>query len=187
MQRTVTSPIVQPTCLTAIGSVQDVHVVHCLAGCPTGAADTHDLVIREIYASSNNKDTKFAERIAYRVTRETIGRSRSLDRDWENDELLDASDTLEPGDYTHAYARLRTNRGHQVPLASIAGTHFWRVRNTLSNVTPQKSALNQGPWARRRRGMCHLGPPYDVNQEQLELRESDETHAVSTGCFKVVA
>lgn len=185
-------------CLTVIASAQTVHIVHCLAGCPTGAADTNDLVVREIYALSNNKDTKFADWVAYRVTRETIGTSRSLDRDWENDELLDESATLETGDYTRAHSTLRTDRGHQAPLASFAGTHFWRVTNILSNVTPQKSELNQGPWARLEsavRDVAHdegevyvvTGPTYDSDQQQLELPEADETHTVPTGYFKVIA
>lgn len=186
------------TCVTVIASAQTTHIVHCLAGCPTGASDTNDLVIREIYALSNNKDTKFADWVAYRVTRETIGTSRSLDRDWDNDDLLDASDTLETGDYSGAHATLQTDRGHQAPLASFAGTHFWRVTNFLSNVTPQKSNLNQGPWANLEsavRDAAHeagqvyvvTGPTYEDDHEQLELPGADETHAVPTGYFKVVA
>ena len=53
-----------------------------------------------------------------------------------------------PDDYTGANAALGTDRGHQAPLASFAGTDHWRDTNVLSNITPQASALSQGPWAR---------------------------------------
>ena len=69
-------------CLPGIALAQNLHIVHCLAGCPTGTPDTNDLVVREIYALSNNQETRFADWVAYRVTRETIGTSDSLDRAW---------------------------------------------------------------------------------------------------------
>ncbi len=82
----------------------------------------------------------------YRVTSETIGTSKSLNRDWEEDPFLEDSETLEPDDYKNAFNELKTDRGHQAPLASFAGTVFWRSTNILSNITPQKSDLNQGAW-----------------------------------------
>ena len=185
-------------CLPGIGLAQDIHIVHCLAGCPTGTPNTNDLVVREIYALSNNEKTKFADWVAYRVTRETIGTSDSLNRSWQDDELLDADDTLEENDYDGASRALRTDRGHQAPLASFAGTHFWRVTNILSNITPQKSALNQGPWVRLEaavrdaayatgRVYVVTGPIFDPDEEAMQLPRADEPHIVPTGYFKVVA
>ena len=182
----------------SIAFAQDIHIVHCLGGCPTGTPETNDLVLREIYALSNNEQTKFADWVAYRVTRETIGTSDSLDRVWRNDELLDGDQTLEEDDYDGAFRALRTDRGHQAPLASFAGTHFWRVTNILSNITPQKSALNQGPWVRlesavrdaayaSRQVFVVTGPTFDPGEEALILPGADEPHSVPTGYFKVVA
>lgn len=34
------------------------------------------------------------------------------------------------------------------PSAGLAGSSDWQSLNYLSNITPQRSALNQGPWAR---------------------------------------
>lgn len=177
---------------------QDIHIVHCLAGCPTGSPHTNDLVVREIYALSNNKQTKFADWVAYRVTRETIGTSDSLKRTWRNDKLLDREDTLQTDDYKDASSALNTNRGHQAPLASFTGTHFWRVTNILSNITPQKSALNQGPWFRLESAVRDVayasgqvyvvtGPTFDSDEEPMRLPAADEPHNVPTGYFKVVA
>ena len=195
MNRTLTLAFV---CIPAIALAQDIHVVHCLAGCPTGTPETNDVVVREIYALSNNEETKFADWVAYRVTRETIGTSDSLDRNWQNDELLAADETLERDDYTGAFRILHTDRGHQAPLASFAGTHFWRVTNILSNITPQKSALNQGPWVRLETAVRDAayaltevyvvtGPTFDPDEESMQLPGADETHSVPTGYFKVVA
>ena len=185
-------------CIPAIALAQDLHVVHCLAGCPTGTPETNNMVVREIYALSNNEETKFADWVAYRVTRETIGTSDSLDRDWQSDELLDPSETLEDDDYVGAFRELDTDRGHQAPLASFAGTRFWRMTNILSNITPQKRALNRGPWARLEtavrdaayelRGVYVVtGPIFDPNQNTMQLPSADEHHKVPTGYFKVVA
>jgi len=125
---------------------QEIHIVHCLMGCPTGAAASNDLIVREIYALSSNDTTKFADWVAYRVTKETMGTSQDLNRTWRADPMLEDDETLEPNDYTDAFGELDTDRGHQAPLASFAGTVFWRTTNYLSNITPQKSDLNQGPW-----------------------------------------
>ena len=185
-------------CMPAIALAQNIHVVHCLAGCPAGTPETNDLVVREIYALSNNEETKFADWVAYRVTRETIGTSDSLDRNWQNDDLLAPDATLEDDDYAGASAALGTDRGHQAPLASFAGTRFWRETNVLSNITPQKSALNQGPWVRLetavrdaayalREVYVVTGPTFDPSQQAMQLPRADEPHSVPTGYFKVVA
>ena len=195
---TATLVALSSVALPAIALAQEIHVVHCLAGCPTGTPETNDLVVREIYALSNNQETKFADWVAYRVTRETIGTSDSLDREWQNDDLLAVEETLEKGDYTGASRALGTDRGHQAPLASFAGTHFWRVTNILSNITPQKSALNQGPWLRLetavrdaayalREVYVVTGPTFEPGEDSMQLPSADEPHSVPTGYFKVVA
>ncbi|MFC3053275.1 DNA/RNA non-specific endonuclease [Kordiimonas pumila] len=176
----------------------EIHIVHCLKGCPTGTPQSNDLIVREIFALSSNDTTKFADWVAYRVTSETIGTSKSLNRDWEADPLLDDAETLEPDDYKSAFGDLKTDRGHQAPLASFAGTVFWRSTNILSNITPQKSDLNQGAWValesavrdvayKRKEIYVVTGPLYDPNENQMTLPKADETHTVPTGYFKVVA
>lgn len=185
-------------CLASIGLAHEVHIIHCLAGCPTETPATNDLVVREIFALSNNKHTKFADWVAYRVTRETIGSSDSLKRKWRSDDLLGDEETLEPDDYKGANKEIDTDRGHQAPLASFAGTHFWRATNFLSNITPQKSDLNQGPWARLesavrdaayalREVYVVTGPLFDPNEIQMKLPNLNEPHSIPTGYFKVVA
>lgn len=186
-------------CLPAPAYAQKVHIVHCLSGgCPTGMPATNDLIVREIYALSNNGDRKFADWVAYRVTRETIGTSDSLDRAWKNDDLLNPGDTLEKDDYKDAKNNLKTDRGHQAPLAAFAGTHFWRVTNILSNITPQKSSLNQGPWKKLETAVRDTayqlkelyvvtGPLFDPNENKMKLPEADEDHQIPTGYFKVIA
>jgi endonuclease G len=123
---------------------QEIHSKLCLDGCPAGAPATKDLVIRGIYILSSNDRTKFADWAAYRVTADTIGPRRS----WKTDPALEDVETLEPDDYTGANAAPHINRGHQVPLASFTGTDHWKKTNLLSNITPRKSNLNQGPWKR---------------------------------------
>ena len=77
---------------------------HCLAGCPDGAPDNNELVIRDIYILSNNPQTKFADWVAYQVVPENTGPSQA--RTWRADPWLPATSTLEPDDYRGANVRL---------------------------------------------------------------------------------
>ncbi len=130
----------------------EIHCKHFLYGYPTGTPATNDLIIRDCYALSSNDSTKFADWVAYRLNSETIfvpatiTKEVRLERVWKADPWLDPDETLEPTDYKGAHAALKTDRGHQAPLASFKGTGCWAETNFLSNITPQKSALNQGPW-----------------------------------------
>lgn len=178
---------------------QNLYIVHCVDGiCPSGTGSTNDLVVREIFTLSNSPETKFADWVAYRVTQDTIGTASGLNRDWTTDEFSGAARSLVPADYSGAYVELGVDRGHQAPLASFAGTVFWRSTNILSNITPQKSNLNQGPWANLEavvraavydRGPLYVvtGPVFDDDQEQMFLPNTEKDHMVPTGYFKVVS
>lgn len=182
--------------LTAPASAQEIHSSLCLYGCPYGSPQTNDLVIRDIYILSSNDDTKLSDWAAYRITANTIGSSK--DRIWRADPYLAPEETLEPEDYEGANAALQTDRGHQVPLASFAGTEHAADTNYLSNITPQKSALNQGAWERlenaervlaKREGSpivyVMTGPVYQ--REMPALPKADEPHKVPSGYWKIVS
>ena len=175
---------------------QEIHSSHCLYGCPSGAPASNDLIIREIYILSSNDLTKFADWAAYRVTKKTIGPTQT--RTWKPDPLLAENETLEPDDYKEANATLKTDRGHQVPLASFTGTPNWKATNYLSNITPQKSDLNQGAWVRLESAVRNLakkptveaayvmtGPLYE--KVMPAMPRADEPHMVPSGYWKVVA
>jgi len=165
---------------------------NCIYDCPTGL--TGEQIERSIYTLSNNATTKFADWVAYNVTSSTIsGPTRS--RYWKADPDLDSADTLEPDDYTDAYAVLSTDRGHQVPLASFSNSEDWAMLNYLSNITPQSSELNQGPWVDLETAVRTIvsggqdvyvvsGPLYEYTFGTLP--GADETHTIPSGYFKVV-
>jgi endonuclease G len=171
----------------------EVHTYHCLHGCPIGASETNDLVVREIYTLSSNDLTKFADWVAYRVTKETIGPSGG--RDWAPDPWLAAGETLEEADYKDAPVPLKIDRGHQAPLASFSGTPHAADTNILSNITPQKAELNQGSWVRLENAERTLaatktvyvltGPLYE--RQIATLPKADELHRIPSGYWKVVA
>ena len=181
--------------LTTPATAQELHADLCLHGCPSGAPTTNDILDRGIYVLSSNDSTKFADWVAYRVTASTIG--PTAERVWRSDPWLDENETLEPNDYRGAFAALNTDRGHQAPLASFTSTEDWETTNYLSNITPQKSALNRGPWlrletavrtlARAAPGPVHVmtGPLYE--REMPPLPEADESHRVPSGYWKIVA
>lgn len=163
-------------------------------GCPTGASGNQQIQ-RPIYTLSNNAQTKFADWVAYQVTPSTMsGPKRS--RYWKSDPDISSQHTLEKDDYKSAWATIHTDRGHQVPLASFSNTPYWAQTNYLSNITPQSSNLNQGPWVRLETQVRELvktgtsayvitGPLYEWYFATLP--EADESHTIPSGYFKIVA
>lgn len=166
---------------------------HTAFGFPQGHSPSNKVITREIYVLSNNSKTKFADWVAYKVTPSTIGRSKK--RVWRADPELQDEDTLEPEDYRGANRVLKTDRGHQVPLASFSATKYWYETNYLSNITPQFSSLNQGPWVKLESKVRELakkhdavyvlsGPVYTKNMPALP--GADEPHQVPSGYWKII-
>ncbi|AGH50166.1 endonuclease [Sphingomonas sp. MM-1] len=184
-----------PFAAAAQSRASELHTFHCLQGCPIGAPATNDIVVREIYTLSSNDLTKLADWVAYRVTREGIGVSG--DRDWRRDPWLSSDETLTPDAYDGASGALHIDRGHQAPLSSFSGTPHAADTNILSNITPQSSALNQGPWVRledRERALAtRLGVPVYVYTGPLfermmkPLPTGGPYQRVPSGYWKVVA
>lgn len=178
-----------------VQATAEVHTPHCLAGCPSGTASTNDLIVRVNYTISSNDATKFVDWAAYRVHESMFG--TGCKRRWKPDPDLSDPETLEASDYKGAHATIGTDRGHQVPLASFCGTDTWYETNYLSNITPQKSELNQGSWkyleedvrtlAERTQQSVYVltGPLYE--RDMPALPGADEPHRVPSGYWKVVA
>lgn len=175
-------------CSSPLLSVAD----NCVYGCPSGS--NGQLIQRNNYTLRNNATTKFADWAAYHVTQSTIdGPSRS--RYWRADPDIASANTLEPADYTSANAQIGTDRGHMVPLGSFTNTSSWAELNYLSNITPQDSDLNQGPWVDLEnavRGIVRSGQDVYVVTGTLyewffaSLPGADENHRIPSGYFKVV-
>ncbi|MEZ8094495.1 DNA/RNA non-specific endonuclease [Photobacterium swingsii] len=88
------------------------------------------------------------------------------------------------------------DRGHQVPLASVCGTDSWAQANYLSNITPQSSELNQGPWKNleeKVRKIVKEGNDVYVltgllyEKEMPSLPNTDEPHIIPSGYWKIIA
>ncbi len=176
----------------------EIHCKHFLYGYPYGAPATNDLIIRDIYALSNNDSTKFADWVSYRLTPdETEGESVKT-RNWQPDPWLEEHETLEPrpDDYKGANAALKTDRGHQAPLASFKGAMTVLETNYYSNITPQYANLNQGAWVKLEvmvRGYVSqygevfvmTGPLYEKEMPALPM--ADEPHRIPSGYWKILA
>ena len=172
------------------------HAQHCLSGCPLGAPTENAVIDRSIYTLSNNPTTKFADWVAYRVSQSNLsGPSRR--RNWATDPDLNTADTLTPPEYNHSNVTLGVDRGHQAPLAAFKGHDDWAMTNILSNITPQSSGLNQGPWKNLEGAIRNLadntgqdvfvmtGPLYEW--PMAKLPSTDKTHRVPSGYWKIIA
>ncbi|MBT4137486.1 MAG: DNA/RNA non-specific endonuclease [Candidatus Latescibacteria bacterium] len=176
-------------------SVEQVQTGHFFFGQPQGTPETNNLIERSIYALSSNDDRKMADWVCYRLNVETVDGKVKTSRRWKVDPLLLDHETLEPSDYKDASAVLKVDRGHQAPLASFKGTAHWKETNYLSNVTPQKSNLNQGPWRileERVRVLVRkvqvvwvmTGPLFERTMPILP--HADEPHQVPSGYWKII-
>lgn len=174
---------------------QEIHAPkYCLYGCPSGVPDTNDLIIRDIYILSSNDLTKFADWVAYKVTKETVGSEDN--RNYKSDPLLEEDETLEEDDYNNAAEYF--DHGHQAPLASFARTAHWKETNYLSNITPQVPNLNRGRWSKLEEKVRELakldgitgvyvmtGPLYEKSMPPLP--KADEAHVVPSGYWKIIS
>lgn len=174
----------------------ELYTFHCLWGCPLGAPATNDTIVREIYTLSSNDLTKMADWVAYRITPQTIAASQDS-RNYRIDPWLDPTETLAEPQYSDAPATLHIDHGHQAPLAAFSGTPQWDDTNVNSNMTPQASALNRGPWQRlegwERSATLQTGGPVYVYTGPLFERlmkpmpSGPTYHRVPSGYWKVVA
>lgn len=172
----------------------------CPFGLPQGTKDGNDLVIRDIYVLSANPATKFADWVAYRLD-PCSGRGASIDtQKWRADPLLAPENTLEDADFMESEedkakkVKKIYDRGHQAPLAAFKGGKSWYKTNYLSNITPQRIPLNQGPWEKLETAERNLaleevlfvitGTVYE--RPMPELKSADEKHVVPSGYWKVI-
>lgn len=139
---------------------------NCSVGCPLGGGAVN--IYRHSYTLNNNASTKFANWVAYKITKSSQGFGRR--RHWLTDPDIPVGETLSPADYKGASAALKIDRGHQANLASMAAMPDWESLNYLSNITPQKADLNQGPWEK-----------LEVKERELSNRTTIEHVYVLTG------
>ena len=167
---------------------------HLPYGIPKGTPATNDFICRETYALSSNDATKFADWVAYMVKPENFECKVEQKRNWKADPKISLEETLEPEDYQRANKELKTDRGHQAPLASFKCGN-WQETNYLSNITPQKAALNQGAWKDLEKGVRSLarkhgevfvitGPVYE--RPMPPLPSADESHKIPSGYYKII-
>ncbi|MEQ8243992.1 DNA/RNA non-specific endonuclease [Fulvivirga sp.] len=175
----------------------EIHCKHFFYGYPFGTPETNDLIIRDIYALSNNDDTKFADWVAYRLSMHEVDGDLTVERNWKADPWLAEEETLEPSpdDYKGASNGINVDRGHQAPLASFKGSRHASHTNYLSNITPQKSDLNQGPWVKLENKVRDVvkdvgevyvmtGPVYQ--RAMSPLPNADDAHKVPSGYWKII-
>ncbi len=166
---------------------------HFLHGMPQSAASTHDLLIRDTYALSYNRHTRFADWVAYRLDEVTDAGGHSPVSRWAEDPWLDGAVSLKPGDYQGAQTLLGLDRGRLAPPESFKGSpEAWY----MSNVVPMDLNLKNGPWLRleeQERDMVRggavvyvlAGPLYEREMERLP--GLDAPHEVPSGFWKIVA
>lgn len=181
--------------LASPNSYGEIKSVHCPLGCPSLTIPNNTVVFTHTYALSINKGSKLADWVAYEVNITNFGPSPG--RNWDNNALIDENATLEKKDYKAANSHLKVDKGHQAPLAAFAGSDYWYELNYLSNITPQKSDLNQGTWrdleSAVRTAVSYnsslfviTGPLYNDTINNPTLPKADEEHLIPDAYFKII-
>lgn len=186
-------PIDVPGAPKQLMQTQPATIDNCAVGCPSGGGPL--TLSRQAYTLNNNGSTKFANWVAYKITKETPASGRP--RNWKTDPDVPADETLNPVDYNGANVALKMDRGHQANLASMGGVSDWQTLNYLTNITPQKSDLNQGAWARledQERSLSKAtdidvvyvstGPLYEKSMGPLP--GTNKVHTIPSGYWKVI-
>lgn len=166
----------------------------CYYGCPTGTPSSDRILKRDLYVLSNNGDTKFADWVAYTISKATIGPDR--ERVWHRDHDLPKDETLGPSAYEHAFADNHYQIGHQAPLSSLSGSLHWKEADELSNATPQKANLNDGAWKSLENAERELVEKYGdevhsvtgtlYERKMPSLKHSHVPHKVPSGYWKMI-
>ncbi|ALA26050.1 DNA/RNA endonuclease [Piscirickettsia salmonis] len=166
--------------------------------CPTGYSPKDQIANHKIIILANNPESKFADWVAYIVRPDYIN-GPSQKRKWQRDPTLPENSTLPPSAYKGVNTLFNVDRGHQAPLGSFKGADNYYVTNYLSNITPQQSKLNQGPWKRlenavrtyaEKYGSVYVitGPYYEKDQKPVKsFPNYSETLMIPQGYFKVIA
>lgn len=174
---------------------QDKNIIY---GAPTRGDITmifgDTTIMGDCYTLHNNPITKFADWVAYRLDSASVTGDAELKRKWKTDPRLPDGKTLSPSDYKGANAALNVDRGHQAPLASFKGRDCWGTTNFLSNITPQKAPLNQGPWKNLEGKVRQLAKKYTVyvitgplyEREMELLPNAALPHKVPSGYWKII-
>jgi endonuclease G len=166
---------------------------NCSVGCPSGGSAL--TLSRQAYTLNNNGSTKFANWVSYKITKDSPASGRP--RTWKTDPDVPAGETLDPVDYNGANVALKIDRGHQANLASMGGVPDWQTLNYLSNITPQKSDLNQGPWARLEDQERNLSKDPTIDQVFVAtgplyehfvatLPGTNKVHTIPSGYWKII-
>ncbi len=176
----------------------EIFCKHFLYGYPLGSPPSNDLIIRDLYALSNNDTTKFADWVCCYLTCHEVDGDLDLERNWRNDPWLDPSETLKakPANRDDYRGQKEYDRGHLAPLALFKGSRFASEVNYYSNIVPQRPDLNRGPWEEleaKTRGLVRkygsvwimAGPLYEADMPPLP--NCDEPHKVPSGFWKIVA
>ncbi|MFQ6591064.1 MULTISPECIES: DNA/RNA non-specific endonuclease [Pseudomonas] len=172
---------------------QPLQFDNCSVGCPTGGSPL--TLTRQAYTLNNNGSTKFANWVSYKITKDSPASGRP--RNWKTDPDVPSGETLDPVDYNGANVALKIDRGHQANLASMGGVPDWQTLNYLSNITPQKSDLNQGPWARLEDQERNLSKDPSIDQVYVAtgplyehfvgtLPGTNKVHTIPSGYWKII-
>ncbi|UVL01306.1 DNA/RNA non-specific endonuclease [Pseudomonas sp. B21-048] len=188
-------PQIHPVVLSSAqrSSVELATVDNCAVGCPSGGGEV--TIVRDAYTLNNNGSTKFANWVAYKITKDTPAPNRP--RNWKTDPDIPAKETLNPVDYNGAYVALDLDKGHQANLASMGGIADWHPLNYLSNITPQKEGLNRGAWARLEDQERKLGKTPGIDAVYVatgplyertigSLPGTNKVHTIPSGYWKVI-
>ena len=193
---------------------QNVHIAHCLQGCPTGSAASNELLVRHLFAVSINSQARVADWVSYRIIPGSIGVASLLPRIWTDDDLMQGGLRTVEVDRGSAESSLPVvtnqqessyrvsefnfnpnDQGHLVPMTSFVHTSYWPDLNLLSVMSMMKPDMRLGAWSRLDQVVNQLvkdagelyvlvGPVYNTDLAGLDTLNDSN---IPAAYFKVIA
>ena len=109
------------------------------------------LLIHDIFVISFNLEKKFPSWTAYKLSPALVWGKLKAERKYIADPLLSFGSSLNYKDWTGASncdgkIKQGYDKAHLAPLGSFKSSPFAYQAQYLTNITPQRRNLNQGPW-----------------------------------------
>jgi len=130
---------------------QTIYSEHWPLPMPLKDLRKNPFISHHIFTLQFDLDKKFPVYIAYHLSPQIVWGKLKVKRDYKLDPYLQ-EESLSHSDYKGASncdkkgRRFGYDKGHLAPLGSFKSSFYSYEAQYMSNIAPQKTGLNQGPW-----------------------------------------
>ena len=161
-----------------------IYSKHWPAALPVKSFDKNPIILHDIFILQFDLKKRLAVFLAYFLSPQIVWGSSKQERTYVLDPFLNEENSLSYKDYKGAGncdkkgRKYGYDKGHLAPLGSFKASAYAYQAQYMSNIAPQKSNLNQGPWREfeeRVRAFVKTGREVQILTGPVYGRESKKT------------